>query len=50
MKEGQRVITRHGAGVILRIDKTTYSIWVYIIRLNSGETLAQVESELQDEN
>ena len=42
------VITKHGKGIIERIDNATYSITIYIIRLTEGEhedeTLAITES------
>ena len=40
-KLGDKVITKHGNGYIHKIDKTTYSIVLYIIRLTTGKYIGQ---------
>ena len=40
-----KVKTKHGEGVVLRIDDTTYSIWIYVIKLLTGEEIAITRSE-----
>ena len=41
----QKVRTKHGVGTIVSVDTTTYSIALYVIRLDNGESIAITESE-----
>jgi hypothetical protein len=50
IKKGMCVKTKVGNGIVERIDKTTYSIPLFVINItngkNKGEKVAMVESQL----
>jgi len=54
IKKGSCVITKVGVGKVKRIDKKTYSIPLFIIKLtkgrHKGEDVALVESQLKKVN
>jgi len=49
VKKGDKVITKHGYGIIVGVDTKTYSIAMYTIKLTTGryasELLIVCESE-----